>query len=364
MTELPRAGSAAMASTPPHPRGPGTAGPRITIVIPVSGVADQLAACLDSILAQPCPGLEVVAVDDCSPDRCGEILDEYARRDVRLRVIPLDAAVGPGRARSIGLDRGTGDDVWFVDADDLLTEGSIAAVTSRLALAAPDVLLIDFARMAPSGAVQPNASRHLLRDSSTRRIFTLRDRPEMIRLTMTSWSKVIRRSYLTGLGLRFEPGIHEDVPFTCALLMDAERIATLDTVCYLYRQGRRGALTNTPSRDNFQVFARYEKVFAAIGSCPARLGPFWPVIFDRAIWHYATVFDSPRCVPRHARREFFHRMSGHFARFRPPGYSYPPGLRAMKYRLVERDAYLAYLAVQPMNQARIALRELLRRIGG
>jgi CDP-glycerol glycerophosphotransferase len=356
--------NSAAAVKPKDPRGSAQrpAGvPRITIVIPVSGVADQLADCLDSILAQQFAGLQVIAVDDCSPDRCGEILDEYARRDARLRPVHLAAAAGPGGARNIGLDRAAGDYVWFVDADDLVTDGAIAAVASRLARTEPDVLLIDFGRLQPSGAVEPNAWRHLLREPSSPRVFTLRERPEVIRLTMASWGKVIRRGYLAGLGLRFEQGIHEDVPFTCALLMDAKRIATLDTVCYLYRQRRPGALTNTPSYANFQVFTRYEKVFAAIGSRAAGPGPFLPLIFERAIWHYATVLDSPRCVPRRARREFFHRMSGHFSRFRPPGYSYPPGLRAVKYRLVERDAYLAYLAVRPVNQARIALRELLRR---
>ncbi|MGE5292064.1 MAG: hypothetical protein ACM3ML_33745 [Micromonosporaceae bacterium] len=158
-----------------------------------------------------------------------------------------------------------------MDGDDLLTDGALAAVASRLAVTEPDVLLIGFARLEPSGAVEPNAWRHLLGESHSGQVFTLRDRPDAIRLTMTCWSKVIRRAFLTGLAFRFEPGIHEDVPFTWAVLMNATRIATLDRVCYLYRQRRGGALTAAPTRDNFQIFARYEKVFAAIGFRPADL---------------------------------------------------------------------------------------------
>lgn len=339
--------------------GPGLA-PRISVVVPVYRVEDEIGACLDSILTQPFGGIEVIAVDDCSPDRSGAILDAYARRDQRVRVIHLSRTGGPGNARNAGMDQAAGDYLWFVDGDDVLAVGALTAVAAQLARARPDVLLIGFARLQPSGATLPNAWRHLLRERQPGQVFTLADRPDVVRLTMTSWSKVIRRRFLAGLGLRFGQGIHEDVPLTSALLLHAQRIATLDTVCYLYRERRGGALTNTPSRDNFAVFDRYEDVFSMIGSQPDKFAGFRQAFFDRAIWHYAAVFGAPSSVPRAGRREFFHRMSEHFARYRPAGYSYPPGLHGVKYRLVERDAYHAYLALQPLNQARVASREVLR----
>ncbi len=344
--------------------GAGRAPPRISIVIPVCGVEDEIRTCLDSILTQSFTDIEVVAVDDSSPDRSGEILDSYAARDQRLRVIHLGQRGGPGNARNTGVDLAWGDYVWFVDGDDVVAEGGLAAVAAQLARAEPDVLLIGFARLRPSGVVLPNAWRHLLREQRPGEVFTLADRPEVARLTMTSWSKVIRRSFLTGLALRFEPGIHEDVPLTCQLLLQARRIATLDTVCYLYRERRGGALTNTPSRDNFAVFDRYKKVFAVIASRPDQFGAFRHVFFDRAIWHYTTVFGAPNSVPRTARREFFRRMAEDFARYRPPNYMYPPGVHGLKYRLVEHDAYRAYLIIQPANQVRIALRNALRGLPG
>jgi CDP-glycerol glycerophosphotransferase len=349
------------ASEPAAPAASEPAPPRISIVIPVFGIEDELRACLDSILTQSFTDIEVIAVDDHSPDRSGEILDAYAGRDERVRVIHLDRSGGPGNARNTGLDLAAGDYVWFVDGDDLLADAALAAVGTQLARTEPDVLLIGFARLQPSGHTEPNAWRHLLREPAPGHVFTLADRPEVIRLTMTSWSKVIRRGFLTGLALRFAPGIHEDVPLTCGLLLNAKRIATLDTVCYLYRQQRGGALTNTRSDDNFQIFARYEHVFAVIDTHPAEFGQFRRAVFDRAIWHYTTVFGARKAVPRRSRREFFGRMSQHFARFRPALYAYPPGLHGIKYRLVERGAYREYLAVQPLNQLRIAGRRTLRR---
>ena len=343
---------------------PGAAGravPRISIVIPVYGVQRELGECLDSILGQSFTDFEVIAVDDCSPDRSGEILDEYARHDHRVRVIHLDRTAGPGNARNTGMGRAAGDYLWFVDADDVLTESALAAIAAQLARAEPDVLLIGFARLQPSGAALPNAWRHLLGEQREGQVFTLAERPDVVRLTMTAWSKVIKCGFLTGLGLRFEPGIHEDVGVTCALLLHARRIATLDAVCYLYREYRGGTLTNTPSRDNFVIFDRYEKVFTLLGSRPDEFGKFHRVFFDRAIWHYTAVFGAPGAVPRADRREFFRRMSQHFTRYRPASYTYPPGLHGVKYRLVERDAYHGYVTIQPMNQARIWLRNMTRR---
>ena len=65
----------------------GRESPRISVIVPVYRVEPYLARCLDSILGQSYESLEVIAVDDGSPDRSGEILDAYAARDGRLRVI-------------------------------------------------------------------------------------------------------------------------------------------------------------------------------------------------------------------------------------------------------------------------------------
>src|SRR5947207_10172951 len=96
--------------------------PLLSLVLPVHGVARYLPACLDSILAQPGPagGLEVIAVDDASPDACGAILDRRAAADPRLRVIHLAERVGPGPARMRGLAQARGDYLWFADPDDAL----------------------------------------------------------------------------------------------------------------------------------------------------------------------------------------------------------------------------------------------------
>src|SRR5919201_5990363 len=88
----------------------------LSVIIPVHRVQGYLRECLNSILDDAGPNIEVVAIDDKSPDRCGEILDEFAERDSRVRVTHLEENVGLGQARNIGLQMATGDYVWFSTA--------------------------------------------------------------------------------------------------------------------------------------------------------------------------------------------------------------------------------------------------------
>jgi len=338
--------------------GPGT--PLISVVLPVGNVADFLPACLDSVLGGPGPpggDLEVIAVDDASSDGCADILDRRAGQDPRLRVIHLAENAGPGPARMRGLAEATGAYVWFVDPDDLLADGALAAVAARLAAGRPDVLLIDYLILGSSGRTQPSPGAALLaapRAAAAPATLTLAERPALIDRTMTVWSKVFRREFLLGLGVCFPPGIHEDVPVSCAALVGAERIALLDRVCYLYRRRRRSFLATT-SMDHFSIFSSYEQVFARLDAAAGLAsGGVRDALFGRAIEHYSTVLANG-LVPRGARRAFFHRMAADYRRYRPPGYRRPPGLRGMKFALIERDAYPAYRVLGPLNNARVAV---------
>ena len=329
--------------------------PLISVVIPVHGVEDYLDRCLDSVLGEPAPWLEVIAVDDASPDGCGAIL--AARRDPRLRVISTPAAVGPGPARDLGAKEATGEYVWFVDGDDELAQGALAAVAGALARLRPDVLIVDFESLHPDGTTSPSGGARYLSGPETG---SLADHPALIHLTMTAWSKVFRRDFLAGLGISFGssgPAPHEDVPVSTMALLTAERIGVLNRVCYRYRRARRGSYLAAASVANFNIFDAYQQVFDYLAERTDVRAPVTPAVyaavFERAIWHYSTLLPL---VPRRRRREFFHRMSADFRRWRPGGYRFPPGLRGVKFRLAARDAYWAYSLLDPVNRLRVGLR--------
>jgi CDP-glycerol glycerophosphotransferase len=348
--------------------------PQISIVLPVYGVQEYLPECLDSILAQAGARVEVIAVDDASPDDCGKILDARAALDPRLRVVHLTANSGPGHARNTGLDLATGEYVWFVDADDTLAADALAQVSARLAADQPELLLVDYADRYPGGAVAPSPGADLLR-AAPRGPFTLAEQPQLINLTMTAWSKVFGRDFLRHLGVPFSAGIHEDVVVTCAALLAARRITALPQVCYKYRRARPGSFMVTPSHDHLAIFASYHRVFEIAGADPAVTPGVRAALFERAIWHYTTILQPGSglagslarggVVPRGERRAFFARMHQDFLRYRPASYRAPGGARGAKFRLVERGAYWTYTLLEPVNAARVRLRRAMfaRRAG-
>ncbi|MFJ9604952.1 CDP-glycerol glycerophosphotransferase family protein [Kitasatospora sp. NPDC101176] len=326
----------------------------LSIVLPVHGVERFLPHCLDSILGDTPAAesrFEVIAVDDRSPDGCGAILDEYAARDPRLRVLHLTENQGLGGARTAALPHVRGEYVWFVDSDDRLPERTVSVVLDELRQeqrreTPADVLITDFTHVYPDGGTEPNPWRHVLLGSPLVDGCTLAEHPALFNTVMSVWNKVFRRAYLEGLGVSFGRGYYEDISVTYPALLAAGRLRYLDRPCYVYRRGREGAITATASPRHADVFAQYEAIFAFLDR-PDRPGEPVPaslrtLVFDRTVRQALNVYDSPGLVPVDRRKEFFRRITQHFARHRPDGYQFPGGVRGVQYRLAARGARIAY----------------------
>ncbi len=319
----------------------------LSVVVPAHAVAAYLPACLDSILTDAPQRLEIVGVDDASPDECATILDDAARRDARVVALHLPANVGLGPARNAGLDRACGEYVWFVDGDDRLAPGAVRAVLGRLAALRPDVLLLDHARLYGDGRVrtdreQPRVGRY----PGTVR---LRQRPRLLQVRQAAWNRVVRRDLLDHANLRFPGGWYEDVGFSHHSLIAAERIASLGGVGYLYRYRADGAITTTRSRRHFEVFTQYERFFAGLGPVEPWLRAR---LFELMIEHYLVIVGTTNRVPLELRPSFFARMVEHYHRYLPAAdYSPPRGWNGVKHRFIRWDAYPLFAAARNVYRA-------------
>jgi CDP-glycerol glycerophosphotransferase len=277
--------------------------------------------------------VEVIAVDDASPDRCGTLLDAYAEKHGDMKVVHLRENVGLGLARNAGLAEATGEYVWFVDSDDWLPPGSVRAVLAALCASRPDVLLVDHRRVHENGRRKIDASSHLLAGPPAI------DR--MLGVQHTAWNRIVNRAFLYRNDLLFRPGWYEDVPFSNPVLLAAGRIATLDRVCYHYRIGRPGAITATRSERHFEAFVQYDRLqewLAAHDVDPALRIRLFGLMIDHLL---VVAGNDGRMHPGH-RRQFFRQLAARYRRHRPAGYRPPSGMAGLRHHLVSAGAYPLY----------------------
>lgn len=203
----------------------------IGVVVPAYGVAAWLPACLDSLLAQTWDRLDVVVVDDGSPDECGEIAEEYAGRDERLRVVHTPNQ-GLGAARNEGLRHVRGDLLAFLDADDVLPPAAYATLAGSLERTSSDFATGSVVRWEADGLHEPPWMRRLHNPARTG--LRADDHPEILG-DVFAWNKLFRRSFWEAAGLSWPVGVrYEDQPtLTAAYLRGSFDV--LPEVVYRWR---------------------------------------------------------------------------------------------------------------------------------
>lgn len=219
----------------------------ISVIVPVYKVEAFLPRCVDSILAQTYPHLEIILVDDGSPDRCGAICDTYAARDARVRVVHKKNG-GLSSARNAGLSVAVGTYVGFVDSDDYLAPQMYEKLLEALQATQSQISICSYAYVdEATGAVDAAMAR-----INPLRSEVLSSRQALEKITadqpgysfyVTAWNKLYVRELFDGC-LFPEGKIHEDELTVHHLFDRAERIAVIDDVLYYYVQ-RSGSIMNT-----------------------------------------------------------------------------------------------------------------------
>ncbi len=180
-------------------------------MVPVYDVERWLPESLDSLLSQRGVDLEVVVVDDGSPDRSGAIADEYAARDDRVSVLHV-ANGGLGAARNVGTERVTGEYLAYLDSDDVLPPGALATLAESLHESESDFATGSVVRWEADGLHEPPWMRRLHRERLT--AITAREHPEILG-DVFAWNKLYRLSFWRSQGLEWPEGVrYEDQPTT------------------------------------------------------------------------------------------------------------------------------------------------------
>ncbi len=214
--------------------------PLISIIVPVYSVEEYLERCVRSLMAQTYENLEIILVDDGSPDNCGALCDGFAKEDSRLVVIHKENG-GLSSARNAGVDIARGEYLGFVDSDDWMEPDAYEALV-KLALQ-EQVKLVCGGRYdvrAKTGEKKPGLcppkTEVISGEALVRRIFLWDN------VDSAAWDKLYHRSLFETI--RYPVGrIVEDVPTTYRIALLAGRVGMLSKPIYNYYH-RPGSITN------------------------------------------------------------------------------------------------------------------------
>ena len=144
----------------------------ITVVVPIYKVERYLDRCLNSVVNQTYSNLEIILVDDGSPDRCPIICEEWARKDSRIKVVHKQNA-GLGMARNTGIENATGKYICFFDSDDYVSLDLIAKAYSLIKKYSADIVIYGMNSVSDSGRIVcsdiPSSAKELYIDDEVRR---------------------------------------------------------------------------------------------------------------------------------------------------------------------------------------------------
>lgn len=223
--------------------------PLLSIIVPVYNCEKYAGRCIRSLLRQTCQDFEVILVNNGSTDRSLRILETYAAKDNRLRVLSQENR-GISGSRNTGLDAGRGKYLCFVDADDYVDPSFAETLLHAVQTNDCDMAVCDYAMTFRTREIR--AVLELSDEvSDVRQMEDERFYLRYFARNPVVWNKIYRRDMICDAGIRFEIPHGEDLLFHLRLLPHVKRIATVSKTLYHYVQ-RKSSAAHSLSRVNAQ----------------------------------------------------------------------------------------------------------------
>lgn len=236
----------------------------LSVVVPMYNVERFLVDALDSLIEQNNEKIEVILVDDGSSDNTAQIAQSYVDRVANWQMLRHRVNAGLGPARNSGIDQARGEYVAMLDSDDWYVEHAISHILNALGERSS----------APADVVQFGCNKIYQREDGTlgsaeSALFCVDSPPQtpidqqkiqLVNLPSYAWLKVVRRAFLIENRIKFDDIYYEDIPWSGAVMLRAQKIHLLATPIVNYRI-RPGSITNSSSIRHLDLLHAYRQVF-------------------------------------------------------------------------------------------------------
>lgn len=220
----------------------------ISIIVPIYNVEKYLEQCINSILNQSYKNIEIILVDDGSPDNCGKICDRYAKFDKRIKVIHKKNG-GLSEARNFGLDIARGEYIVFVDSDDYIDIHMIEILLENIKKYDTDIVICNFNFFENINIIRRNLSKNIktgiYNNIDIIKEYFLSSPIELV----VAWNKIYKRK-LFDKDTHFPVNrLYEDLATSYKLYFKSQKVCILDNKLYYYRK-RENSITKSVSKRN------------------------------------------------------------------------------------------------------------------
>ena len=247
----------------------------ISVIVPIYNVEKLLPRCIDSICAQTYQHLEIILVDDGSPDNCGKICDEYAKKDERIRVIHQENA-GLAGARNAGILAATGEYLGFIDSDDHIAPDMYETLLKNIEEEDADIAICGRYLEFESGELVPMLTfdeKQIFDSHEAVKRFLLSDG-----FDAAAWDKLYKKSIWGDMKYPLYY-ISEDVPVTSQLLLKAKKVVHCGRpLCFYYQ--RAGSLSHAAYNEKCAGIYYFYK------EASERLKAVYPDLREEAAYFY------------------------------------------------------------------------------
>lgn len=229
--------------------------PLVSVIIPIYNVEKYISECLDSIINQTYKNLEIILVDDGSPDSSGKMCDKYASSDLRIKVIHKENG-GVSTARNAGIEISTGEWIYFIDPDDIAEKDLIDHALKTALADGTDMCFFDFKKKYGDTLIKVNSLK------SNKNVFNDMQNIETLIAYFSGggyiWNFIIRSESIRGK-IKFDETINyaEDELFKFQLYSQIQSFSYINEELYYYRILSTSAVGNIFNRTDYADISYY-----------------------------------------------------------------------------------------------------------
>lgn len=332
--------------------------PKVSVVVPIYNVEKYLKTCVDSILAQSLKQIEVILVDDGSPDNCGQMIDEYARKDARVVAVHQENS-GYSKAVNRGIEMARGEYIGIIESDDFIDDDMYESLYKNAKKLRTDITkgLFYIYRTIPKAGERQNTIYRNPNGVDLRLapdgVFKPEDWPRIIGFHASIWSSIYKAEFIKKIKIPETAGAsYQDFPFMAEAFCRARRVSVVKRPFVHWRNDEGQGNSTSAKGEKLLLMAKNSKTAISILKKYGKFEIFKEPFFVHVLWTNYEFFNR---ISWKYKRTYFNELCEIFSEIRDD-----PDFHFAYFSTYERNSVRYFL--EPHGYAKYILRKFLYEI--